>query len=417
IHELSLPYIANSERTRPVLMPFLRGRCPKLQSLKIKHLGSLPLDLLRSSLNVDLFPELNQLEFDGIRSQWDSQDMFSIYKLVMEACIALESFTISSGAKVEDVSKLVTMLLEKHGKTLKTLRWLGSGCSNTDRLDLQQFLSSCPQLERIELTSDNRTCFSGQSLSAIVISDAMPVPLCSNSSQEPTSSKSQLTRTLSLPNKSRASLTLGQPWVCASTLTYLDINFRPALSIRNEYRYKAQIEYFYKQLGQLKALVELHLGCECRCHGLQLQTCRHMDCWDLKSNDIICKQLEETGLQDKGTIASDPAPDPTDSITQDQTTIFDMSLATGLDHMKELRKLQVLNISRIHGHNVEILELEWMKTNWPELRWLQGLKRNHLVEWLEVNWPRVQAVWCNCRRYQMQQSYSYHPNQIYLPKP
>ncbi|KAF9105970.1 hypothetical protein BGX29_010842 [Mortierella sp. GBA35] len=58
IRVLALPEIMDSEQERPVLLPFLRRRCPKLQFLKFKYLGITSLEHLASTLNRERFPDL-----------------------------------------------------------------------------------------------------------------------------------------------------------------------------------------------------------------------------------------------------------------------------------------------------------------------------------------------------------------------
>ncbi|KAG0272050.1 hypothetical protein BGZ95_000084 [Linnemannia exigua] len=159
IRVFALPSISNTELVRPILIPFLKYRCPRLASLKIKTLGSLPLAKLQSTLNADAFPDLQHLELDGIRkSQGKGQsNMFPVYDLALNACTTLESLTVSADSNlVEEVPALVEMVLKKHARTLKAVRWLGFGGKAHERLDLQWFLNACPSLERVEITSDHR---------------------------------------------------------------------------------------------------------------------------------------------------------------------------------------------------------------------------------------------------------------------
>ncbi|KAG0380382.1 hypothetical protein BGX24_008727, partial [Mortierella sp. AD032] len=409
IRILALPSISNTEQARPILIPFLKYRCPRLESLKIKTLGTLPLATLGSTLNADAFPDLRHLELDGIRKTpgRDLPSMFPVYDLALNACTALESLTISADSDlVEEVPVLVELVLKKHARSLKAVRWLGFGGKVHERLDLQWFLNACPSLERVEITGDHRFCSSGQgAVGSVIIGDGALLahsnrrsilhdPASKSSPSPLPSLTSPPTLLPSLPNLSGAlsqlglrtpPLLSGSSWACTSTLTYLEISFRASPNIRNEYRYKIQIETFYKRLGQLTALVELHIGCECRCRGLQLRTCPHTDCTGsaaLLGND--------TSL-------------PTSPL--EPTTIFDMSLATGLGHMAGLGKLQVLNISRIHGHNMQEPELEWMKTHWPDLRRLQGIKKQHLIDWLKKYWSLLDVIWCNCTHERMKQEW------------
>ncbi|KAF9120762.1 hypothetical protein BGW39_011116 [Mortierella sp. 14UC] len=147
IRVLSLPSLSNTEEDRPILLPFMKRRCPVLESLKIKTLGYLPLATLKSTLNADVFPDLRHLEFDGVRKSgernYQPSVMFPVYDLALHACTALESLTISADSDlVEEVPALVEMVLKRHGKTLRVIRWLGSGGNVNERLDLQWFLNA-----------------------------------------------------------------------------------------------------------------------------------------------------------------------------------------------------------------------------------------------------------------------------------
>ncbi|KAF9098939.1 hypothetical protein BGX29_007379 [Mortierella sp. GBA35] len=405
IRVLTLPEILDSEEERPILLPFLRRRCPNLLSLKIKYLG-IPLGLLASSLNRDLFPDLRHLELDGIRSHMAAnyQNMFPIYKLLLDDIYpALESLTISEDSDlVDDVPQFVALVLTRHAATLKTVRWLGSAGKVNERLDLEWFLKSCPNLERVEITGNHRFCSSGQSaVGTVIITDTILLDRSNDLSHKllseplpPLSLSSPLPPLPLVPILEPCPSRVGSPtsslstmsWVCGSSLTYLDVSFRPSPEVKREHQYKVQIEHFYKKLGQMTALVELHVGCECRCRGKQLKTCQHTECKDQPSvgtSDAAADLLSDTGLQEK-------------NAEETVTTIFDMSLSTGLGHLAGLSKLRVLNISRIHGHRVGEAELEWMRSHWTKLRVLQGIKMQHIVDWAKASWPRLDVVFCNC---------------------
>ncbi|KAF9105969.1 hypothetical protein BGX29_010841, partial [Mortierella sp. GBA35] len=402
IRVLALPGIMDSEQERPALLPFLRRRCPKLQSLKIKYIG-IPLGLLASSLNRELFPDLRHLELDGIRRYMATnyQNMFPIYKLLLEDVYpALESLTISEDSDlVDDVPRLVALVLERHASTLKTVRWLGSAGKVGERLDLEWFLKACPNLGRVEITSDHRFCSSGQStVGTVVITDAailgQPNNIPRNPLSELPSPSLQSSLSPSVPSLETYPPRVWSPtpslsstfWACGSSLIYLDISFRPSPDVKNEHQYKMQVEEFYKKLGRMTTLVELYVGCECHCRGKQLMTCRHTECRDQSSADSLDAAAgfsSDIRLQEK---------DAEETVK----TIFDMPLSTGLDHLARLSKLRVLNISRIHSHRIGEAELEWMKTRWTELRVLQGVRKQHIVDWAKANWSRLDVVWCNC---------------------
>ncbi|KAF9105971.1 hypothetical protein BGX29_010843 [Mortierella sp. GBA35] len=337
--------------------------------------------------------------------------MFPIYRLVLEKTVlALESLTISDDSDVvENDFQLVALVLKRHATTLKTVRWLGSAGKVYERLDLEWFLKACPNLERVEITGDHRYCSSGQgAVGTTVLTDSallcqpthvLQDSLPKKSSQSSTSASSPSSPPMSLvPKLARSPSWLGPrtpslsttSWVCGSSLTYLDISFRPSPNNINEHRYRIQVGHFYKKLGQMTALVELHIGCECRCRGTQLRTCRHTDCKDQDGNGSLdTAATATTGLSIDSSVVEE---DTEETVT----TIFDMSLATGLGHLAGLSKLQVLNISRIHGHKIGEPELEWMKSHWTELRVLQGVKKQHIVDWTKTNWSGLDVIWCNC---------------------
>ena len=49
-----------------------------------------------------------------------------------------------------------------------------------------------------------------------------------------------------------------------------------------------------------------------------------------------------------------------------------LSLESGLDLMKDLKQLRVLDVSGM-AHRIGVQELEWMHVNWPRLKWIEGL--------------------------------------------
>ncbi|KAF9910661.1 hypothetical protein EC991_005967 [Linnemannia zychae] len=443
IRVLSLPNITDNEQFRPILTPFLRYRCPKLQTLKVKALGSTSMECLRPSLAAGLFPDLRHLEVDGIRRNMAMiyHNMFPIYKLLLKETIGtLESLTVSVDSDlVDDVPVFVNMVLEGHAGTLKTLRWLGSGGGYElhQRLDLEWFLYACPNLERVELSKDNnRYCLSGLApIGTITIHDHSPCTLP--------------TKTLPLLQKPSLPST---PWACTTTLTYLEISFRPSDEIKNEDEYRNQIESFYKKLGQLVALTELHLGCECRCKGQQLRTCLHSSCVeglsssilvaaecgnskDSQGEDVVTDLLVKTSLQGQDnsedrdqitgrekdsnstitnsahtTSSYSPTLDvSTPRLTPSPTTILDMSLATGLAHLSPLVNLKILNISRLFGHNIQVPELNWMKTHWSKsLKVFQGYKKSWIEAWCKDNWPELELRLCNSDYNSRRQGWDYY---------
>ncbi|KAG0279082.1 hypothetical protein BGZ95_002313 [Linnemannia exigua] len=380
IRVLSLPEITDNERFRPILTPFLRYRCPKLQTLKLKSLGSTSMELLRPSLGADLFPDLRHLEVDGIRKNMATiyNNMFPIYDLLFkETFRTLESITVSADSDlVDDVPQFVNMILERHASTLKTLRWLGSGggFEPHERLNLEWFLYACPTLERAELSKSNRFCSSGQAaVGTVIIYDHSPTP---SPKLPPLLQKLALSTT---------------PWACTKTLTYLDISFRPSAEIIDEEQYMNQIVSFYKKLGQLIALVELHLGTPGDAEGdgdsdsegavvdLLIKASLQGQ-YNANDEDQDMEKVQDSAVTTPTPIPSLTLPTPDNPTTSlpppTPSTILDMSLASGLAHLSTLHNLQILNISRIQGHNIQEPELAWMKTHWSKsFKLLQGYKK------------------------------------------
>ncbi|KAG0232835.1 hypothetical protein BGW42_007844 [Actinomortierella wolfii] len=95
------------------------------------------------------------------------------------------------------------------------------------------------------------------------------------------------------------------------------------------------------------------------------------------------------------------------NLLQDPQPWIDFSLASGLDHLRELKKLREISFIRIGRppeHHVEQAELEWMLKHWPNLRIFEGLDQrnedeeegideeepvNELVAWLSQKRPDI----------------------------
>ncbi|KAK3825433.1 MAG: hypothetical protein J3Q66DRAFT_365211 [Benniella sp.] len=61
---------------------------------------------------------------------------------------------------------------------------------------------------------------------------------------------------------------------------------------------------------------------------------------------------------------------------------LDMSLQSGLGHMKNLTLLKEIELNFIDKVNIGMAEAQWMLDNWPSLRSIAGLKRSHsMLEW------------------------------------
>ncbi|GJJ71248.1 hypothetical protein EMPS_03598 [Entomortierella parvispora] len=104
-----------------------------------------------------------------------------------------------------------------------------------------------------------------------------------------------------------------------------------------------EIQRVYGQLGQLTSLKELCLG-----YGpsSRVSTITRMP-------------------RDNRSISSG-APQP------EQLHCISMSLSSGLDELAGLKRLRVLDVSKM-AHKIGVLELEWMRENWPVLRTIVGL--------------------------------------------
>lgn len=51
---------------------------------------------------------------------------------------------------------------------------------------------------------------------------------------------------------------------------------------------------------------------------------------------------------------------------------FDMTLASGLDHLKDLKELWRLDVAALR-HRMRESELRWIDENWPLLQDLRGI--------------------------------------------
>ncbi|KAG9061019.1 hypothetical protein KI688_007648 [Linnemannia hyalina] len=55
-----------------------------------------------------------------------------------------------------------------------------------------------------------------------------------------------------------------------------------------------------------------------------------------------------------------------------QTTCLELTLDSGLDILRTLTELRVIDITRMK-HPLGVEEMEWMEDNWPNLRTIKGL--------------------------------------------
>ncbi|KAF9550728.1 hypothetical protein EC957_012045 [Mortierella hygrophila] len=63
-----------------------------------------------------------------------------------------------------------------------------------------------------------------------------------------------------------------------------------------------------------------------------------------------------------------------------QTTCLELSLASGLDELAELKDLETLDVTQL-AHRIGMAEVQWMVENWPKLKSIPGLEyTNHSRE-------------------------------------
>ncbi|KAG0307140.1 hypothetical protein BGZ98_000959 [Dissophora globulifera] len=352
------------EKICPVLLLFLKHRGGKLAHFKLPNMepAPRPKDLITA---LSRCPEIRHLEFESI-----TREMLLLYPAAIQACRSLESLTVSGS--VFDARGVIQALVDHHASTIKRIRWTGGG-GFEGGLDLELFLKTCPNLERLETSHGSLVSYTGQGASGSMWIKNIPLP--------------------STPDLMQ--------WICWANLTYLDITFYVDRNIVDEQQFRDQIELTYKKLGQLTALEELHLGCECRCIGPQLQYCDHSQLARPPSSVSTASMFQQIEAQAKNDLCSPSSPAETgqhgvnnnidkrkmyDVRQPNDGAILDLSLATGLAHLAGLKKLRTLNISRIKGHKIGYPELEWMRDNWPQLTTFKGLRDTALWRWVHTNW-------------------------------
>ncbi|KAG0280985.1 hypothetical protein BGZ96_001336 [Linnemannia gamsii] len=132
------------------------------------------------------------------------------------------------------------------------------------------------------------------------------------------------------------------------------IGFPPESHIQNVKHLQQRV---YERLARFKNLEELFLG-----HGTMVET-RHGADYDKHREDYQYECLE-------------------------------MTLKSGLDQLKGLKNLQVLDVQRME-QRIGLKEVQWMTQNWPKLREIRGLydDGNNLeaAEWLWKHFPMIKV--------------------------
>ena len=78
-----------------------------------------------------------------------------------------------------------------------------------------------------------------------------------------------------------------------------------------------------------------------------------------------------------------------------QRNCVEFTLETGLDELKNLKKLELLDIQRM-DHRAGVPEFEWMVENWPQIEFVAGMldslhpPSNEVKEWLANHQPSWQ---------------------------
>ncbi|KAG0333113.1 hypothetical protein BG000_009457 [Podila horticola] len=172
----------------------------------------------------------------------------------------------------------------------------------------------------------------------------------------------------------------GRMWSCARSLKTLAVKIvdvpRPDIAVGHDGRavegelFSGTVEEsravqrrIYSQLAELTRLEKLYLG--------------RMD-----DADFIVNPTSTDAQGRKRTV------DP-----MFQLTCLEMSLESGLDMLAGLTEMRVVDLRRM-GHNVGILELEWMQTHWKKLERVSGLfdrwypaLAGGVRDWIEENNP------------------------------
>ncbi|KAG0361824.1 hypothetical protein BC939DRAFT_506824 [Gamsiella multidivaricata] len=366
IRTLKLPCnIKTNELT--TIVPFFRLRCPKLTTLEsVPIVQTSVLNQVVEALS-NHCPMLENVVFQDL-----AFEELPIYLRILRACHPLKSVTISG--HVHDARELVQVLIQYHARSLTHIRWTGGG-GFQEGMDLEDLIRVCSNLERLETTYEHsyKNFSSGQGAAGTMwITDEPILPALESLSLSSSSS----------PSSSSSSSFF---WACYATLTHLDITFFPQKEVEDEERFMLRVEDTYRKLGQLSVLVDLRLGCHCRCYGARLKDCNHF--WYNATNgstEIMVQAASDVGVNTL--------------LSATHNAILDMTLATGLGHMAGCRRLRFLSVARIQGHRIGYPEMEWMREHWPELRELRGVRNTRLIEWARQNWPELKATYLHTSR-------------------
>ncbi|KAF9899389.1 hypothetical protein BX616_003068 [Lobosporangium transversale] len=250
IRHLRLPKMLRwSEQS--IIIPFLRLRCPELRTLEtIPSIRASEGGAVAEALSFHCM-KLEHMIFEDIRPE-----VLPLYAQIIRSCHqGLRSLTVKG--YVHDAREVVRAIAQgPSARTITKIVWTGGGGFNGG-LDLNILLESCSSLERLETGV-------GATGSIWIRDEPLPRSLFSTSS----STSTALITTLPDPKKIIF-------WACYATLTHLDVIFSLDTTVTDEERFRQQIEHTYRKIGQLEALEELRLGCNCRCYGPKLVNCMH----------------------------------------------------------------------------------------------------------------------------------------------
>jgi hypothetical protein len=77
-----------------------------------------------------------------------------------------------------------------------------------------------------------------------------------------------------------------------------------------------------------------------------------------------------------------------------QYDCLEMTLESGLDQLKDLKNLRVLDVQRME-QRIGLKEVQWMSLHWPRLREIRGLCDDddnlETIGWLWRHFPRIKV--------------------------